>query len=376
MRLIQLEYNDREAGWHLLPTEFSPNLTLLVGISGVGKTRILQAVRTLRQLARAKGDRQKLWGLGWSLRFAVGGLEYVWEGEFESRLEHDQNMIDQLADEVKPRIVKERLATGERLIVERDSDEMRFESRLMPKLSPYESAISIFQEENVLEQVGKGFGRIAYLDQTDTPDTIFHLRLDNLFKKLQTLEQIREADLPTYIKLAVAHANHPPTFQKILQLYQESFPHVEDLRFSLESNYPFPDSFRLSIRENGVDRWIPQSRLSSGMYSTLMHIGSILLWPDESVMLIDEVENGLGMNCLDNVTNDMMTQSRRLQFLVTAHHPYIINAIPPANWKVVSRVGGEVRTRDASELGIGKSRHDAFIQLINSPEYTEGIVTP
>ena len=41
MRIEQLEYSDGETGWKLAPVHFSPDLTLLVGNSGVGKTKIL-----------------------------------------------------------------------------------------------------------------------------------------------------------------------------------------------------------------------------------------------------------------------------------------------------------------------------------------------
>jgi len=61
----------------------------------------------------------------------------------------------------------------------------------------------------------------------------------------------------------------------------------------------------------------------------------------------------------------------RIQFIITSHHPYIINNIHYKNWKIVTRNGGKVSTQDADDF-MGKSKHEAFIQLINHPSYKTG----
>ena len=42
------------------------------------------------------------------------------------------------------------------------------------------------------------------------------------------------------------------------------------------------------------------------------------------------------------------------------------------NWKIVSRKGREVKVEDSSLLGQNSS-HEAFLQLLNLPEYVDGI---
>ncbi len=85
MRIQELEFCDKDADWELAPTEFFPDLTLLVGVSGVGKTRILQAISTLRDIAKGS-DIDPLWGVHWRTRFTVDdGSEYSWSGAFEER---------------------------------------------------------------------------------------------------------------------------------------------------------------------------------------------------------------------------------------------------------------------------------------------------
>ncbi|MGB3265930.1 MAG: ATP-binding protein, partial [Microcoleus sp.] len=86
----------------------------------------------------------------------------------------------------------------------------------------------------------------------------------------------------------------------------------------------------------------------------------------------DEFENSLGINCIDVVT-DLIVENRNIQFILTSHHPYIINNIGMEHWKIVTRQGGVVTVKDAKDLNLGKSRHQAFTQLINLEEYSEGI---
>ncbi|MDF5726138.1 MAG: ATP-binding protein, partial [Rhizonema sp. PD37] len=59
--------------------------------------------------------------------------------------------------------------------------------------------------------------------------------------------------------------------------------------------------------------------------------------------------------------------------IITSHHPYIINNIKMEHWKIVTRKGGIVTAQDAKDFNLGKSRHQAFMQLINLSDYKEGI---
>jgi len=48
MKIHSFEYIDRETNWRTEPVDFN-NLTLLVGASGVGKTRILKSLGAIRR---------------------------------------------------------------------------------------------------------------------------------------------------------------------------------------------------------------------------------------------------------------------------------------------------------------------------------------
>ena len=103
-----------------------------------------------------------------------------------------------------------------------------------------------------------------------------------------------------------------------------------------------------------------------------MHISELYLSTEGTVILIDEFENSLGVNCIDVVT-DLLIENRELQFIITSHHPYIINKIGMEHWKIVTRKGGIVTAKDVKEFNLPKSRHQAFMQLMNLDAYREGI---
>ena len=121
------------------------------------------------------------------------------------------------------------------------------------------------------------------------------------------------------------------------------------------------------IKEKECDIWISQDNISSGMFKTLMYIAEIYLSQEGAVVLIDEFENSLGSNCIDAVT-DILTERQDLQFIITSHHPYIINNIPMGCWKIVTRKGGVVTVKSAEDLNLGRSKHQAYLQLINKLE--------
>ena len=182
---------------------------------------------------------------------------------------------------------------------------------------------------------------------------------------------------PPYLKLAIAYKNKMEIFNTVKENFINVFTQVEDIKLEPleEGDVPFflRNSPRLQIKEKNVSKWILQNKISSGMFKTLMQISQLFLCAENTVILIDEFENSLGINCIDTLTETLLYDNRDLQFILTSHHPYIINAIGMKYWKVVSRNGGVISTKNAEEYKLGKSRHEAFKQLIQLNDYRKGI---
>jgi hypothetical protein len=81
----------------------------------------------------------------------------------------------------------------------------------------------------------------------------------------------------------------------------------------------------------------------------------------------------LGVNCINVLTEDLIYENSRLQFIATSHHPYIINKIPYNYWKIITRKGGQIKTHDAKDFDLGASSHERFLNLVNLPQYKSGI---
>ncbi|MBD2133030.1 MAG: AAA family ATPase [Sphaerospermopsis kisseleviana] len=374
MKINQLSYYDRELEWQLEPITFS-DLTLLVGISGVGKTQILQSIIALQNIANGKS----LNGVKWKIYFtANNGIEYYWSGEFETQQISLTLLDDEENKENKFRIISEVLLANDKKIIQRDHQEIKFHDLTLPKLSPFQSAVAILSEEEDISPVQDSFNSIIYSDQSISINTFHFIKYAPLTKKYSSLnlDDLQESNLPTQIKLALAYNHFPEVFNQIKDNFRDIFVQVEDIKLEPDQDEDLPKVIAeyplVNIQEKGVNRWINQHQISSGMMRTLMHISELYLSAEGTVILIDEFENSLGVNCIDILT-ELILENRNLQFIITSHHPYIINNIGMEHWKIITRKGGVVTARDAKDLNLGKSRHQAFMQLMNLEEYKEGI---
>ena len=109
------------------------------------------------------------------------------------------------------------------------------------------------------------------------------------------------------------------------------------------------------------------------MQKVLLIIADIITLPKGSIYIIDEYENSLGINAIDFLPEFLDAHGTDIQFLITTHHPYLINSMPMKKWRVFHRNGSRVSIKDGAEFEekYGKSKQKAFVQLINDPFYTD-----
>lgn len=148
--------------------------------------------------------------------------------------------------------------------------------------------------------------------------------------------------------------------EEIKDLFRFIFPSVEAMVF-------FPED--ILVREAGLEG-ISYKKLSDGMLKALLYICELVTCQPGTVILIDEFENGLGLNCLSVLLEEMLDRDD-VQVIMSSHHPYVINNVPTAFWQVISRDRDQVGACSASALGIGQTRYDAFFELMNILSYGE-----
>ena len=81
------------------------------------------------------------------------------------------------------------------------------------------------------------------------------------------------------------------------------------------------------IKEKEITNWISVNDISSGMQKIFLLILDLFLMKDSGILLIDEYENSLGINAINFLPDLIYTISEKCQFIITSHHPYIINTV-------------------------------------------------
>jgi predicted ATP-dependent endonuclease of OLD family len=390
MKINRFSFHDKARGWRLEPVQFK-DLTLLIGASGVGKTLILDSILTLKAIA----DGSSFKGVEWEIEFeTIENLKYKWKGAFENK-GYDYFSIaaavstsekEKIKEKNKPGILYEEVYLNNRQVVKRSQEEIIFNGGKTPRLSQQESIIKLLKEEDAVAPAYNGFKQIISSKAAESKGSEFpaftitsgEFVRPLVLKKYGTLKNIRQSDENIATKLFLAYKNVPEVFNKIKERFIDVFPQVEDIKIEpikIEAEIdPFiKEQPYIQIKESGVNKWIHQFRISSGMFRALIHISELYLVSDGTLILIDEFENSLGVNCIDELTNEVITAKRNLQFIITSHHPYIINNIDFKHWKLVTRNADTVKILEPESLNLGKSKHDAFIQLINLEQYRNGI---
>lgn len=389
MKINSFKFRNNSQNWHLENTYFD-NLNLLVGASGVGKTRILKALYLICNVAQ--GEVQMLENVEWSIDFSHLGQKYRWElkalNPTETTFSSEQNQ----SEIVEEKLIKFAEDNQPIEILHRTKTESTLNQNQIPKLKRTESAITLLAEEESIAPIADAFKRFIFNETLqnveisvglDPSSLILSPSLNTQLKSINTdrnayakaLETFKETSInfATILKAYYLKKYFPQIFDEIKEAYIEIFPSVKDIRITVNKQSDKNYNLLLEIQEHGSENWIPQYRISSGMYVTLTYLIEITTAPEGSVFVVDEFENSLGINCMPQLTDFILDKSPNLQFILTSHHPYIINNIPWKTWQLVSRTNGTIRTRkavDIPQLNTASSL-DKFTQLINLLEYEE-----
>ena len=386
MKIQSFKFSNNKENWHIEEVEFE-DLNLLVGGSGVGKTRILKALNLICDVA--KGRNCHLDDLEWSINFSHLGINYRWE--LKSSSTRNEEIFINLNESEQTEIVYEKLVrydnNSELEILLRNDSDSKFNNEKLPKLKRTESAITLLSEEDLIIPVSEAFGQLIFNFETaqsrrdilpveyDNISTIFFNTMKELYNKNINILKLSNqrfyvqysAGTTPLIRAFYLQKCSPKIFNEIKELYIDVFPEVKDVRVRSERNSDVDFLLSFEIQENGLEDWIPQEQISSGMFRTLIFLVQVISAPKESVILIDEFENSLGINCMPDLTDFILDKSSDIQFILTSHHPYIINNIPWDTWQIVSKSGNKVRVRKSlniPELNTASSL-DKFTQLVN-----------
>ena len=376
MKILEYHYQDvDEPGWDFASVKFG-KINLLVGDTATGKSRLLHTIFNLGRFVAAKEFKNG----SWDMVFEHGGITYTWSLKTEKR-----------EDERKPGIVvRDYLWRHDQNqltpLVERDSNSFSFAGKQTPKLPPSETSISLLQEEQAIKPVHQAFSiiqrRLFNQDALSAASSLHTLpkRVIDTMEEKKDLLKLFTAQMNLSANLFVLWKYFHDIYSQIVENYRKTFPFIQEARVEeftkLQPDVPVGGQFPVfTIQERGSNRWIPVTEFSSGMQKVLLILTDIFILPNGGVYIIDEYENSLGINAIDFFPQFVLELEKDIQFFITSHHPYIINEIPPTNWYVFHRNGMQVSIKYGEELAekFGRSKQQAFTQLINDPFFAQGV---
>lgn len=364
---------DTSAGWRF-PNVKLDRINLIVGDSGTGKSRFINTICNFS--LQAVANKVEFDG-EWIFKILVKDKHYKWSVVIGNEGNEHAVLSESLVEIIK---------NEENQIVKRTKDSFVFKGQNLPKLSKIMTSIAILKDEEEIADIYNGFKKVItkrfYNDELLASFNIITLGRDAVgkYKKSKNLAGLINENIGFHNKILLLREITPEKYEELISFYKEVFPFIQDFDF-FDSTEAFADrssDIRTKVfcfREKNLENWIPVNDISTGMQKIFSIALDLFLLPEGGIMLLDEYENSLGINAL-NVTPDLiMTMNPNWQFIISSHHPYIINGIPIENWFVFHRKGTEVKIKTGEKLkeDYGKSAQEYFIQLINDPFFKGGI---
>lgn len=366
MKLLWIEFENLQTGLKIERVEFNKDITLLVGLSGVGKTQILNAIEYSLKLAVDKDIILRPFYV--NLGVNVDNDIYEWTYKIE-------NIVDQelTLDEEDCCFTYEKLLCNDNPIFTRKKDNVLvagYDKVPMPKRD--ESLLLQYAEDesfkSLILDIRKLYPVEIELAVRGGIGTESFSRLKAKIK--ETIEKDENvgfktfSHLPAAAKIFIAKTYFYDVYVKIFDAVKELFMEIEDIDIVEDGAR---EMYLVAIKVYG--KVLLQDDISSGMLKTIYYIVELFTMSQNSLVLIDEFENGLGVNCIDLLSEILFTERDDLQFIITSHHPKIIKGISKEKWKIIDRDCTVVKNSDSESFGIGNSQHDAYFNLINRWEY-------
>jgi predicted ATP-dependent endonuclease of OLD family len=351
-------------------------INILVGDSGTGKTRFLNTI--VNFFSQLVSEKVKFPGK-WDVDFEIDGIVYNYK----------LNVTQSPISPHEQTIGYEVLSNNRQVLFERNNGTILWQNKDMPKLSSEMTCFSLLKNEDIInpiylnlkkiiarrfsgDELNKNFllGTFTIPDMPNPPAPPHIRKLGDL-----AVEQI-----DFHNKMNILSKIDSSGYNKVVALIKTAFPFIIDAGIrniaQVLPDLPAPIHTPVfCIKERNVSDWIPCIDISSGMQKLFLLILDTYLLQDSGILLIDEYENSLGINAINFLPDLINSISQNCQFIITSHHPYIINNIPIESWKVFHRDGVNVHITDGITLKerYSKSRQEYFVQLINDPLYTGGV---
>lgn len=368
VKLKWIEFENLRTGLKIERVVFNDDITLLVGLSGVGKTQILNAIEYSLKLAVNKNLRLEPYNM--TLCFQIGEEVYVWS--YRIQQDHAEDIFE--SKEIKYFFAYEKLQNikGD-ILMQRTPDTIQVTGYdKVPTPKKDESLLVQYSEDAFVKPIISEMLKLYPIEiEMDVRGAIaqesfnmFKAKIKESFKENEKQPFEKFSHLPVPLKIYITKEYYPQMYAQIFSAVKELFMEINSIDIVED-----PDREIYMVAIDVYGKRLLQHEISNGMLKTIYYIVELITMSKNSLVLIDEFENGLGVNCIDVLAELLLGERRDLQFVITSHHPKIINQISNKKWKIIERDIATVKNFTAEEYGIMHSQHDAYFNLINRWEF-------
>ncbi len=255
----------------------------------------------------------------------------------------------------------------------------------------YSSQKKILYNETAGAEVKNFFipTRLPVLSSVDEPDFITIKLLRDFFRRIVLVSANKSRGVTVSPHSTVPDAGgtdissvlhnwqkaHPEIFSDVMNEFKQSFPFIKEVFFTRKAMRGFPKVDLLTFNEDAVEKSILQTDWSDGVFRFL-HLLMASKVPfnidnetyPPSLILVDEIENGLDFNRLKYIIHYFRDHADELQVIISSHSPLVCDFVHPGDWIVVKRNGAElnfmspkVKEKDLeSHLDLFKRKHWDF----------------
>lgn len=368
VKLKWIEFENLRTGLKIERVVFNDDITLLVGLSGVGKTQILNVIEYSLKLAVNKNLRLEPYNT--TLCFQIGEEVYVWS--YRIQQDHTEDIFE--SKEIKYFFAYEKLQNikGD-ILMQRTPDTIQVTGYdKVPTPKKDESLLVQYSEDAFVKPIISEMLKLYPIEiEMDVRGAIaqesfnmFKAKIKESFKENEKQPFEKFSHLPVPLKIYITKKYYPQMYAQIFSAVKELFMEINSIDIVED-----PDREIYMVAIDVYGKRLLQHEISNGMLKTIYYIVELITMSKNSLVLIDEFENGLGVNCIDVLAELLLGERRDLQFVITSHHPKIINQISNKKWKIIERDIATVKNFTAEEYGIMHSQHDAYFNLINRWEF-------
>lgn len=366
MKIKWIEFENLETGLKIERINFYDDVTLLVGLSGVGKTQILDAIDFSLRLAL--DDVMILQPYKVCIGIDINAHLYEWSYSLQKQATTEEVSFDSVDEYL---FAYEALLCDNKKIFTRENDEVSiqdFENIPTPRKDT--SLIYQYSDDLHFNELVSGLKNLYNIDMDLNvrrylaKDSVnaFKNRIDRTFRETPTTSIKLFSHLPTPLKLYITKIHYADIFVKILDTVKDIFPEIENIDIVEDLTKD-----RYCVQITVYNQKLYQGDISNGMLKSIYFIIELYTASENSLFMIDEFENGLGMNCITALSDLLLEERQDLQFIITSHHPKIIGNIDYSNWKIIEREKNVIKNFDCNDDGyeVGGNRHDAYFKLMD-----------